>query len=119
MAAARLAMPTGAATELEQNGFQQFPVHQIKSDRVHIEHFQGGVSHVVRDFPGAFDFSIVSDAPEQTIGNTGCSAGAAGDFPGALFDYRRFQEHGTSCHDSCQVVDIVKFEPCHDAETIP
>src|SRR5476651_2126619 len=37
--------PDRTTIEFVQDGFQQFPVHQVKANRINVEHFQRGVGH--------------------------------------------------------------------------
>src|SRR5690606_34068607 len=59
-----------AAIEFEEYGFKQLAIHQIKTDRVHIQHDESRISHFSGDAPRTFDLGIVAHATQQSVRDT-------------------------------------------------
>lgn len=106
-----------AAEELQQRA-EHRPVQPVQAPGVDLVHPEcrggdGAVDPAVR-----LDLGVVADAAEQPVGDTGRTAGAAGDLGGAVGVYRDVEEAGRAVDDAFQFGGGVELHVAGEAEAV-
>lgn len=107
-----------AAEELQQRA-EHRPVQPVQAPGVDLVHPEcrggdGAVDPAVR-----LDLGVVTDAAQQPVGDTGRTAGAAGDLGGAVGVYRDVEEAGRAVDDAFQFGGGVELHVAGEAEAVP
>lgn len=108
----------GATIKFVDNGFEEFSVHDVKAYGVDIKHGERFLSYVLGDVAIAFDIRIVTDTPQEAVGNSGSSPRTVGDFGCTIAVYGGVEEAGAAGNDLIEFFCTVKFESGDNAKAV-
>src|SRR5215207_824660 len=102
---------------LAQRG-EDRPVHLVEPALVDLEQGEGGAGRRCAHGAVAAHFGVVAHALEETVGDTRCAAGSAGDLPCALRLERYSEDAGGALEDRDQILGLVVVEAGDESEAV-